>query len=59
MIPSFPRRTATTTTDSNGNTVVTDSGCSAGSDGKPGRDGANGYDGPSGNPGRVTFEVVP
>jgi hypothetical protein len=53
-----PGRDPTTTTDAQGNTIVTDSGCSAGSSGRSGSDGPNGYDGAGGNPGRVTFEIV-
>jgi hypothetical protein len=53
-----PDRLPSTSTDAEGNTIETDSGCSAGWSGSSGSDGADGYDGANGNPGRVTFDVV-
>lgn len=41
--------------DSDGNTVVDEEGCSAGSPGADGSSGLSGHDGPAGAPGRVTF----
>ena len=49
-------RSQSTHTDSNGNVVVDDPGCSAGSNGANGAAGANGASGPNGHPGRVTFQ---
>lgn len=44
--------------DADGNTVVDDPGCSAGSSGADGPRGPDGADGPPGRPGRVRFTVV-
>lgn len=51
-------RAPTTHTDSDGNTVTDDPGCSAGSSGANGSDGVAGSDGPSGRAGHVTFHVT-
>ncbi len=45
----------TTHTDSDGNTVVDDPGCSAGSSGSSGANGADGSPGRNGHPGLVSF----
>jgi hypothetical protein len=48
-------RSPTTHTDSDGNTVVDDPGCSAGSSGSSGTSGTDGAAGPAGRPGTVSF----
>jgi len=48
-------RSQSSHTDSDGNTVVDDYGCSAGSSGADGSSGSPGSDGRPGSPGRVTF----
>ena len=53
-----PSRSATSHTDSNGNTVVDDPGCSAGSTGPSGSDGPSGSAGPDGKPGHVVVQIV-
>ncbi|HLK92034.1 MAG TPA: hypothetical protein VKZ18_19235 [Polyangia bacterium] len=52
-------RNATTHQDSDGNTIVDDPGCTGGPSGSPGANGSDGASGRAGNPGRVTFQVVP
>lgn len=52
-------RSASTHTDADGNVIVDDPGCSAGSDGASGTDGRDGWPGQAGAPGRVTFRVAP
>ena len=52
-------RSPTTHTDSDGNTVTDDPGCSAGSNGSSGNSGSSGSDGPPGQPGHTRFVVVP
>jgi hypothetical protein len=52
-------RSPSTHTDSDGNTVTDDPGCSAGSAGSSGSNGPSGSSGPPGRPGRITFSVVP
>jgi hypothetical protein len=51
-------RSPTTHTDSDGNTVTDDPGCSGGTSGSNGSDGPSGSDGAPGRPGRVTFRVT-
>ena len=52
-------RSQTTHTDSDGNTVVDDAGCSAGSSGASGSSGPDGASGAPGRPGQVRFTFVP
>jgi hypothetical protein len=51
-------RAPTTHTDDQGNTVVDDPGCSAGSSGSNGSSGSAGPDGPDGLPGTVQVRIV-
>ena len=51
-------RPASTHTDSDGNTIVDDPGCSAGNAGSSGPSGASGWPGRAGSPGRVAVQVV-
>jgi len=51
-------RSPSTHTDSDGNTIVDDPGCSPGSSGASGPSGANGWPGQAGRPGRVAVQIV-
>lgn len=52
-----PGRSPTSHTDSDGNTVVDDPGCSPGSSGSSGSDGPSGSDGSAGHDGVVTMSI--
>ena len=52
-------RSPSTHTDSDGNSVTDDPGCSPGACGSSGANGSDGWPGPPGRGGRVTFSVVP